>query len=94
METIVTTSPNSTPGTRLSSEMKNTFARALNALSACAWRTASDWVPKTRSGATETETNRSPISAALAPTLAVKNGCNSGVTIRAQVCALCARTLG
>jgi hypothetical protein len=74
-----------TPGIRLISEMKKMFARALNALSAWAWRTASDCRPKTRSGAMETETKSNPIKAALAPTLARKNGWKSGVTTQAQV---------
>jgi hypothetical protein len=69
-------------GMRLANEMKKTLVKAVNALSACAWRPDSAFSPKTRSGEIEIETNRRPISAALAATLAVKNGWNSGGTIR------------
>ena len=79
---ISTTSPNRTPGTRLVNEMKKMFTNAVNALRAWACLTASASGPNTRSGAIETETNSKPISAALAATLAVKNGWYSAGTTR------------
>src|SRR5712692_849357 len=78
---IVTTSPKITRGIKLVSERKKTLARAEKALNACACLTASDVGPNTRSGAIETETNSKPMRAALAATLAVKNGWKSAVTI-------------
>jgi len=55
-------------------EMKKTLASAVNALRAWAWRHDCASFQKTRSGAIETDTNNSPMSAALAATLAVKKG--------------------
>src|SRR5207249_1923882 len=52
--TMVTTIPIRTSGMRLAMEMKNALASAVNALSACAWRTASASLPKTFCGAIET----------------------------------------
>src|SRR5438034_833779 len=78
---MTTTMPIWMVGTRLAIEMKNTLARAVKALNACAWRTASASLPNTRSGAIDTATNKRPISAALAPELARKKVSNWGGTI-------------
>src|SRR5438552_18898429 len=83
--TTVTTGPIGIFGIRLANEMKKTLVRAVNELRACAWRLDSAFSQKTRSGAIEIETKSSPMSAALAATLAVKNGWKSAGTTCGQV---------
>ena len=82
---MTTTMPIWMVGTRLAIEMKNTLARAVKALNACAWRTASASLPNTRSGAIDTATNKRPISAALAPELARKRFRTGAGPLRASL---------